>query len=101
MATVHLEQLRQHDVANRPALGAYLSTPAVIESRAAARWAMKMSMADYSARRSTMSKLVMVHEAVRLGRRLDLVAKDLRAVAGELDAALQGRAGGWAIREVA
>ncbi len=101
MATIHPEQLQHLNLVDRPALGAFVGTAAVIERRQRARWVMQMSFTDYVARRRTLTNLVTIHEAVRLGRRLDLAAEDLRSLADDLDAIPQPRTGGWPIREAA
>lgn len=101
MATIHPDELQQLDLRDKPALGAFVNLPEMVERREAARQAMRMSLADFIARRSALADLAGIHESLRRGRRLDLVASDLRTVADELDAVLQRRAGGWPVREVA
>ncbi len=99
--TIHLEQLQHREVVDRPALGAFIARPEVIEAQRAMARTSAMSFLDYTARTSTLRRLVLVHEATRAGRHLHLVAADLRALADELEGVLQPRTGGWPIREAA
>lgn len=80
---------------DRPALGAFLDRPAVLAAWEHYRWLQVMSLTDYRARGGALHRLLLIHEAARVGRRLDLVAVDLRGLADELDGVPQRREGGW------
>ena len=83
-------------IPDRPALGAFANQ--VAARRKTAHRMMRMSLEDFGARRKALTDLVLVHEATRCGRRLDLVACDLRSLAMQFDLVRQPRTGGWPIR---
>lgn len=90
------------DIPDMPTIGAYLRQPGVtadIEARrAAARWRVRMQLADFGPRRHALTFLVHLHESVRCGRRLDRVAVSLRELADDCDRAPQRRCGGgWPV----
>ncbi|HSH59907.1 MAG TPA: hypothetical protein VK988_09765 [Acidimicrobiales bacterium] len=98
MATIHPDEPQQMDLRDKPALGAFVSSPAVVARGDVARWAMQMSIIDYQARTRFLTKITFIHEACCRGRRLDLLAEDLRSLAEELEDVPQPRTGGWPLR---
>lgn len=67
-----------------PALGAFREQ--ADEARRRARWLMQCSLAEHHARWVALPKIIRIYEALRLGRRLDLIARDLRTLAADLEA---------------
>lgn len=90
-------------VCARPTLGTYLARPDVADRIATARWAARRRMLDARARIRLGRDLVDVQVAVDAGRRLDLVAHDLRTIADVCDLVVQTRTpvGRAALRDVA
>lgn len=86
------------DLRDKLALGAFNYTPEAIDNRERAKWLMRLSFADYVARTRAVADITLIHEACCRGRRLDLLAGDLRALAAELEDVPQPRTGGWPLR---
>lgn len=70
-------------VLNQPALGAYRAQQEA--ARARGRWLMRCTRAETAARAVAISQVVDLHQGLRTGRRLDIIARQLRLTADELD----------------
>lgn len=82
---------------DQPALGAFLNLPDLEEAKDRARWSYRISRLDYAARTDAIRRLSRIYDGLRTGRRLDLIADDLTALAARLEDVPQPLVGGWAI----
>lgn len=78
----------RHAVAmgGRPALGAVLGRPEVQARRAAAREAMRRSLAEHHRRQAVLDRLTVLHGTCAQGRDLSVVLDELRRLADEVAA---------------
>lgn len=67
-------------------IGYYLKTPEVAHRRSIAAWNMRCALAGLRARAAVLRRLADLYDEVRCGRTLDVIARELRALADDLDA---------------
>ena len=72
-----------------PTIGVYLRRPDVVERRRLSRWRAHMRLADRQTRTSVAMQLGDIQYSVMRGRRLDVVAQQLRELADRCDATPQ------------